>query len=935
VVSVAERPRTPAAARQLAVSAPTQARGAGAIPHFPGLEGLRGLAVVAVVAFHAQFTWARGGFLGVSTFFTLSGFLITSLLLNERGATGTINLRQFWKRRFRRLMPAALAALALVIVFGATVADEVQRRNLAGDVLASLGYVANWRFLLAHQSYADIFGAASPVAHFWSLAIEEQFYLLLPLVAWFLLIKLKLGRGAFAVCLAGLTAASLGLIFGGGLTTDASYYHTGTRAAELLIGALMAAAVFDRRVTRPLGRNRAVQVVVCTIGVLALAACVFLWSRTEQMGQQSPWLYKGGFALYSLLTVAVVLASVTPAGPVRWLLALWPLRALGMISYGIYLYHWPIFLWLTPARTKLDDPLLTMLRVGVTISVAIVSYYVIESPIRHAGKKPRVPLASLAIPTVVILAGAVIAVTATAPKAIIDFEAAQAAMATSGGSPPPPPPDIKSAEAPFARIGFYGDSTSLMTGIGMKRWAQETNQADVLGGVSRLGCGIGRGGYRKDEKGEVIKVPDVCNRWELEFRQSIENDQPTVAVVQIGPWEVAPRKLDGTDNWTGPGDPAYDKFMMDEMLRAIDVLTSKGAVVTWLSAPRIRVDPKQTDRAMRGATADPARMDRLNELIRELPAKRPGKVAVVDLAGWLDKTGEDQRLRTDGIHFDDSTTAEVAKRFLGEAVLSTYRDLWSKRAHDTDPTATSDVAGQDSLGRYLTNKYKALLVGDSSADLVAAGVNAWVDKTSGLQVSTAIRPDCGLLKTSARQGTAGKLDPTPPDCQSFRQWVLDRVRAEQPDIVIIIPSQEDLGPVRLSSTSATARWGDSAFEKTATQHYQDLVRQINQSKAVVMWANLPLGAPDKGGPGAAAKLLPNGDQRTAERYDASLAALQAADNKGMRRLDMANWTYRNLPALREGGDLSVESKMALGEWVAAQAYLEYDGNPKLKPEPPR
>jgi peptidoglycan/LPS O-acetylase OafA/YrhL len=917
-----DRPRTEATPTPAETPRPT--RGAGAIPHFPGLEGLRGLAVVAVVCYHARYPWMRGGFLGVSTFFTLSGFLITSLLLNERGATGTIDLRQFWRRRFRRLMPAALAALALVVAFGWSAADAVQRRNLAGDVLAALGYVANWRFLLAHQSYADIFGQPSPVAHFWSLAIEEQFYLFLPLIAWFLLIRLRLGRRAFAISLALLTVGSLALSLFAGLSTDGAYYNTGTRAAELLIGALMAAAVFDRRVTVPLGRNRAVQVVVSTLGIAAFAVSVGLWTVTEQSGDASPWLYRGGFAAYSVLTALVILATVTPAGPVRWLLAQWPFRALGKISYGVYLYHWPIFLWLDERRTGLADPQLSAVRLGATLTLAVLSYNLLEAPIRHAAKNPRLRLGRLAAPVIAGLAVAVIAATVTAPKPAIDFDAASAELVsvTQHSGPPPPPPDTRQTEPPFPRLAIFGDSTAMMTGIGMTKWAGETKKAELSEGVARMGCGIGRGGDRIDERQLEVKLDDVCNRWELEFGQAIDNGQPNVAVVQTGPWEVSDRRLAGTDRWVSVGDPGYDRYLTDEMTRAIDVLTAQGAVVTWLTSPYIDTGADKPWLRPGSPAADPKRMDRLNELIRGLPAKRPGKVEVVDLAGWLDRSGDGRRLRPDGAHFSDTGATEVATRFLGDAVLAAFRTAWSVRAQrQSDGTAAldRDAADRDAVGRYLTNKYKVLIVGDRAAELVAAGLSTWSDHTGGFEVVT------------ARESRAGTRDPTPPDCQSFRQAVLDAAKDAKPDLVLVVPSVWDLGNVRLSSTNGYATWGDAAFEKAATQHFQDLVRQLNDLQSVVLWANGPVGAP-QGGPGAAAKVLPAADDATAQRYDNAVKAIVGATpRKAAQRVDLANWAAKNLPALRDGSELTVEAKTALGEWLGKQAYVQYDGGDKLKP----
>jgi peptidoglycan/LPS O-acetylase OafA/YrhL len=157
--------------------APAPAR-TSRLNHLPALDGIRGVAVAAVLLFHAGFSWAKGGYLGVSIFFTLSGFLITSLLVREWGSDHRIDLRAFWARRFRRLMPAALVTLAGVCVLAWALGSHEQLHTLRLDVWAAVAYVANWRFLYAGRSYADLFAAPSPVQHFWSLAVEEQFYFL-------------------------------------------------------------------------------------------------------------------------------------------------------------------------------------------------------------------------------------------------------------------------------------------------------------------------------------------------------------------------------------------------------------------------------------------------------------------------------------------------------------------------------------------------------------------------------------------------------------------------------------------------------------------------------------------------------------------------------------------------------------------------------------
>jgi peptidoglycan/LPS O-acetylase OafA/YrhL len=171
------------------------------LPHHAGLDGIRGLAVVAVLAYHGGFGWARGGYIGVSVFFTLSGFLITTLLLAEHRRDGRVGLRAFWGRRFRRLLPAAVVALVGVCLFSLTVATPGQRRGIHADVLAALAYVANWRFVFKDVSYGDLFDEPSPVLHFWSLAIEEQFYVFFPLLV---VAVLAVGRGRRSVLAGGL-----------------------------------------------------------------------------------------------------------------------------------------------------------------------------------------------------------------------------------------------------------------------------------------------------------------------------------------------------------------------------------------------------------------------------------------------------------------------------------------------------------------------------------------------------------------------------------------------------------------------------------------------------------------------------------------------------------------------------------------------------------
>jgi peptidoglycan/LPS O-acetylase OafA/YrhL len=908
------------------------------IPHFPALEGLRGLAVAGVVLFHAGFGWMRGGFLGVSTFFTLSGFLITSLLLAERRTTGGIDLRRFWLRRFRRLMPASLAALALVALFGAVAADAVQRRNLAGDVLASLGYVANWRFVLAQQAYADIFGDASPVAHFWSLAIEEQFYLIMPVLAWVLLARLQLRRSAFAAVLAGLAAASIALGLFAGLPGDAAYFNTGTRAVELLAGALLATVVFDRRITLPLGTDTRVQVGVGAVGLLALAGAIWLWTFAEQAGEGGAWLYHGGLPGYAAVSALIILAAIAPAGPVRWLLALWPLRALGAISYGVYLYHWPVFLWLDAERTGWSQAPLFAARAAVTLALAVASYHLIETPIRRrssgAARRPVWPAAPVVVGGI---AAAVVAVTLVAPPPAIDIDRATAELAAASrrAGPAVPPPDAAVATPPFPRAAFFGDSTAVMTGSGFGEWAVATKQADVVEGYAKQGCGIGRGGERRDVDGKPVTISDGCNRWPLFYRQAVENNQPNIAVVQTGPWEVVDRRMEGSDRWVTLGDADYDRFLLGEMEDAVDVLTARGAVVVWLTAPPMG---HPQDNGPKTGQRDPARVQRLNELIRELPTRRPGKVAVVDLGGWVAaRASDDERLRPDGYHFVPATSLEVSQTFLAEAILRAFRDTWRQRAADlTAGSGGGDgAASLAGVGRYLEH-YRAVVVADPAAAPVAEAIAAWGRRTGALDVTVSVTPDCGLLETMVRAEQA-RPAPTPAACRPPAQAALAATAAGRPDLVIVLPSAWDTGDSKLAGTEAYSTWTGAEFAKVGANQYVTRTKAFNKSGSVVLWVNAPVGDPARREPGSPTLVLGATDAARAARFDAALAEVAGAvPGSGAQRVDLAAWAARGLPSIAGGSRaLDAAAITAVGDWLAAQAYLQYDAGEKLQPPRPR
>ena len=372
----------------------------------PALDGLRGLALIAICFFHAGFSFAPGAFLSVSTFFTLSGFLITVLLVGEHQRTGQVGLKSFWSRRLRRLLPASLVVIFAVLVISWLLADAVQLQKLPGDAIACLAYVANWHFIAAGDSYAALFVAKSPLQHFWSLAIEEQFYFIYPLA---MVVIFRIGRGALrasALGLGALTALSVGVSIYGwnhGWSVDRLYFGTDVRAAELLVGGLVGVWWVHEQQK---GGTGALLRYAGRFGLAALVAMLLLWHFAQRT--DGIW-YDGGLAAYALVTSLVVLAAVRADGIVRRALVFRPLMLLGIISYGAYLIHWPVFVFVDHARTGLSQWPLFILRMAITIALAVFSFVVIEQPVR---------LKHIAVPKLRVMTPIALAVVITTAFAI-------------------------------------------------------------------------------------------------------------------------------------------------------------------------------------------------------------------------------------------------------------------------------------------------------------------------------------------------------------------------------------------------------------------------------------------------------------------------------------------------------------------------------------
>ncbi|HEY4347195.1 MAG TPA: acyltransferase family protein, partial [Gaiellaceae bacterium] len=346
--------------------------------------GLRALAVSAVVLFHLGFGWASGGLLGVGVFFTLSGYLITDLLLAQQSRREN-RIGEFWLARARRLLPGLLSMLLVVAVWVALAGPAPP--GFAAAVAASIFYVGNWQLIFQHVSYFARLGPPSPLGHLWSLAIEEQFYLVWPLL---LLVGARLVperpgapgvRPRLALLTLGLAAASaveMALLYRPTLDGSRVYFGTDTRAFELLIGAALAMVWPSRSLRGDITASaRRVSDAAGTVGLVGIA--ILVW-RTNQY---TPFLYRGGFVLLTVATAALVAALVHPAARLGRILGAAPLRWVGVRSYGIYLWHMPILALTTPAAVHRIDPPRAALQVAATVVLATLSWRYLEEPIRR------------------------------------------------------------------------------------------------------------------------------------------------------------------------------------------------------------------------------------------------------------------------------------------------------------------------------------------------------------------------------------------------------------------------------------------------------------------------------------------------------------------------------------------------------------------------
>jgi peptidoglycan/LPS O-acetylase OafA/YrhL len=554
------------------------------LPHIKALDGLRGLAVIGVLLYHVGLEWLPGGFLGVSLFFTLSGFLITSLLLAEEDRVGSIDFTSFWVRRFRRLLPAAWVGVLLAVVTMWAAGDAEQLRRLPGDAAASLAQLANWRFIVASDSYVSAYEEPSPLLHYWSLAIEEQFYLLFPVMV-AVLVRRRASRRAWGVVIGVLLAVSavLTVVLYDPTNTGRVYFNSLTRIGEILAGVALAVA-FGRWWTRPVeertgtwlaGDDLGHRFLRTAVPLAALAATLALWVL---VGTEDLWLYQGG--LFAVAAVSCVLVGgVLLDGPAARLLASRPLASVGLISYGLYVYHWPLLLWINEERTGLDGPALGAVQLAASFAAALVSYRFVERPLRRGEFGFTLVSGALATVFVVVLVSTTVWLSGTARQRAVDDARAALPENRLVTQPPLVSPTARLADSapastgPPERVLLLGDSL-LHQGLDVivDELNRQGTEVKAIGGPSQT---------LLTRQGE----------WMSELRKAIDSFRPDVVVIESCCGHYSP-----VDQYLVDGKPL--EVDSEQLWRvwertvdeALDLSRARSAATVWTIVPPARTN---------------------------------------------------------------------------------------------------------------------------------------------------------------------------------------------------------------------------------------------------------------------------------------------------------------------------------------------------------
>jgi peptidoglycan/LPS O-acetylase OafA/YrhL len=624
----------------------------------PGLDGLRALAIILVVIYHDGIGRSLvreklpGGYIGVDVFFVLSGFLITSILLLERASTGKPISGQFWIRRVRRLFPAIVIAVLATALYAVIFAPASDASAIRGQGLATLFYVQNW--------YVQGSPVLTPLSHATTLSIEEQWYVVWPFLLAGLLFLTRGRRVWLLVGVLTLAAVSYAeMTFMYSLSTWARIYNsTDTRAWELLAGAALAVVMLGRAPVRRAAGRVALEVA----GIAGLGYLIWAAFNLHSWGADS-WQYtRGGLLLVILSVVALIAAVVQPRSPVLRPMFSWrPLVALGLISYGVYLYHLGIFMVMSESRTGMSGNALTLVRWIVTLGVATLSYLLVEQPIRRgvSWTRPKVALGGVAVVAAIVVL--LVSTTAPAPSTF-------AAQTSSSDAP---------------RVLVAGDDLAYALAL------VESPPPIHIGGIQGLavansGCGIAGGTALV----QGSKLPNVqcSSNWPSMFSSAVKMFHPDVSVLMVGQRTGFDRKIHGKVLRTGT--PELEHYLEDQLDRARSVLTANGASMVLTTVPCLDPGP-QVPADYATALADRARTRWLDEVFSDYAHAHPG-VKIADLGSVLCPHGSAHvveagaELRPDGVSLS-ANGGRFVWSWVARVAIATQRHASAARAGTVAP----------------------------------------------------------------------------------------------------------------------------------------------------------------------------------------------------------------------------------------------------------
>lgn len=659
-----------------------EAREGRRLAYEPGLDGMRGIGVILMMLWHAEVSWIGDGPLfTIEMFFVLSGFLITSLFIIEHDNTSRIDLRRFWVRRARRLVPALVGLVALVTVWASLPSpwgpNAFETTGLRGDGVASMLYVSNWWYTYANQSYFNAFGSPSPFLHTWSLSLEEQFYVVVAVIAFFGLRRwssAQRGWITFAVIGALLSAAWMATLARmGALTADGlwpfgldpatlpdwlrtflnmdgngdlsrPYFGTDARIQSVFVG--MAAAFLCQRIDWSKVKHR-------TVELLAFVGCGGLLVMFLATPRDLDAIFYGGFLLCDVLTAMAIISLMSPRRPTLWhTLSSRPLVFAGVLSYSLYVWHFPIFLILTEERIGVSGWQLDVVRIGVSTVVAYCSYRFVEYPIRTRGlRTPARRGAAFGAMAVVVVAFLVVS-TRIAPGA---SDAPSAAAASGAGG----------AQRPV--ILAAGDSMAWTLALDANVVADASGSGPAVLPSATPGCTVTPGGRANGDDRRKGNSPE-CLDWPEDWQTNVDNLDPRVSIVLSWGLEVQDHVLenpDGSERIVTVPSPEWTAIESAAVQQMIDVLSSGGGHVALLTLPCLDAEAADSEHTNELAI-DSARVDAMNDLLREAAARNPDTTSVIDLNGYLCPDGEHflteidgVTMSVDGVHFSEEGAAKV------------------------------------------------------------------------------------------------------------------------------------------------------------------------------------------------------------------------------------------------------------------------------------